>query len=360
MIPIYKPYIYETSKKLAQQAIEVGDIAQGPFIEEFEHKFAQACDRLHGVTCCNGTVALYMAIKALDLPKGSEVIVPSMTIISCLTAIVENHLTPVFCDIDASTYNIDFESAQSKVGPNTSAMIVVNTYGLMVDLDRLKAFQEANPNIKIVEDASESHGALGLDRVAGSVGDISIFSFYTNKIVSMGEGGIILTNDADTFSKLKQIRNLNFTDRRKYVHDAAGFNFRLTNLQCAIGLGQLENMHETIRHRKRVATAYDSRLSDINIQLPAQPLGYDNVYWYYAVRVHQNYEKVLAQLTDKGIDYRHFFYPLHKQPFIQSPEVLINSQKCFESGLLLPIFNELTDEEIELITTTIKQAIWSN
>ena len=354
MIPIFKPYLYQESKDLAKQAIDNGDIAQGPNIELFEREFSSYCDRKYGVTCSNGTIALYLAIKALNLPENSEVILPSMTIISCLTAIIENNLKPVFCDIDPITYNIDFSSLKSKITPNTSAVIVVNTYGLVVDTDKLIEFKQKYPYIKIIEDASEAHGATHKKIKAGSIGDISIFSFYTNKIVTTGEGGIILTDDNEIYNSLLQLRNLNFIDRKKYIHSDAGFNFRLTNVQCAIGLGQLKNINKTIQQRKRVAFEYNKYFSNNpNIQIPFEDENYSNVYWYYGIIVKNNYDKVLAALNNHQIDYRHFFYPLHKQPFINSEEVFKNSEYSFASGILLPIFNELSDQEIKLISKTI-------
>jgi len=354
MIPIFKPYLYQESKDLAKQAIDNGDIAQGPNIELFEREFSSYCDRKYGVTCSNGTIALYLAIKALNLPENSEVILPSMTIISCLTAIIENNLKPVFCDIDPITYNIDFSSLKSKITPNTSAVIVVNTYGLVVDTDKLIEFKQEYPYIKIIEDASESHGATHKKIKAGSIGDISIFSFYTNKIVTTGEGGIILTDDNEIYNSLLQLRNLNFIDRKKYIHSDAGFNFRLTNIQCAIGLGQLKNINKTIQQRKRVAFEYNKYFSNNpNIQIPFEDENYSNVYWYYGIIIKNNYDKVLAALNNHQIDYRHFFYPLHKQPFINSEEVFENSEYSFASGVLLPIFNELSDQEIKLISKTI-------
>lgn len=354
MIPIFKPYIYPEAKELAKQAIDNGDIAQGPYIELFERNFASYCNRSYGVTCSNGTVALYLAIKALNLPEGSEVILPSMTIVSCLTAIVENGLKPVFCDIDPITHNIDFTSLESKITSNTLAVIVVNTYGLVVDTGKLFYFKQKYPHIKIIEDASESHGATHKGLKAGSLGDISIFSFYTNKIVTTGEGGIILTNNSKVHKSLLQLRNLDFIDRKKYIHSSAGFNFRLTNIQCAIGLGQLQNIEETIQQRKRVAFEYNKYfLKNPNIQIPFEDENYNNVYWYYGIIVNKNYSKVLTALTDNQIDYRHFFYPLHKQPFVNSKETLINSEATLNSGILLPIFNELTNDEIKLIAKTI-------
>lgn len=354
MIPIFKPYLYQESKDLAKRAIDSGDIAQGPCIELFEKEFSSYCSRKYGVTCSNGTVALYLAIKALNLPKGSEVILPSMTIVSCLTAVVENGLKPVFCDIDPVTYNIDFTSLESKITSGTLGVIIVNTYGLVVDTDKLYEFKQKYSHIKIIEDASESHGATHKGLKAGSLGDISVFSFYTNKIVTTGEGGIVLTDDPEIYNQLLKLRNLNFIDRKKYIHSDAGFNFRLTNIQCALGLGQLQNIEETIQQRKRVAFEYNKYFLDHpNIQVPFEDKNYSNVYWYYGIVVNTNYKKVLAALTDNEIDYRHFFYPLHKQPFINSKETFKNSESSFDSGILLPIFNELTNQEIKLISEVI-------
>jgi perosamine synthetase len=354
MIPIFKPHLYQESKDLAKQAIDNEDIAQGPNIELFENRFSSYCNRKYGVTCSNGTVALYLAVKALNLPKGSEIILPSMTILSCLTSIVENDLNAVFCDIDPITYNVNFNSLESKITSKTSAIIIINTYGLVVNTDELKRFKLKYPNIKIIEDASESHGASHKEVKAGSLGDISTFSFYTNKIVTTGEGGMILTDDEKIYKTLLELRNLNFIDRKKYIHSDVGFNFRLTNIQCAIGLGQLQNVNETIYHRKRIAFEYDKHFSDnVNIQIPYKDKNYNNVYWYYGILVKKNYNKVLESLTKNGIDYRHYFYPLHKQPFINSSEILLNSETSFDTGILLPIFNELSNDEIKFISQTI-------
>ena len=358
MIPMFKPYLYEESKSMAIEAIETGYIAHGPNIEKFEKEFAEYCTRSYGTTCSNGTVALYIAIKALELPKGSEVIIPSMTIMSCLTAILENDLVPVYCDIDPISFNADFDSLESKVTTNTSAILLINTYGLVVDTDKLKLFRSKYPNIKVIEDASEAHGAYHKNNIAGSLGDVSTFSFFTNKIVTTGEGGIVLTNDPEIDARLKLLRNLCFTDRAKYIHSDAGFNFRMTNIQCAIGRGQLMNIDETIKHRKRVAYSYNTLLgSNKHIQLPFENEDYKNVYWYYSILVNKNYNEVLSALKNNGIEYRHFFYPLHKQPFINSTETIKNSENCFEKGILLPIFNELSAHEIAFISKTILEEL---
>jgi len=358
MIPISIPKLYEEDKDLAKKAIDDNFIANGEQIIQFENEFAKFCNRKYAVTCCNGTVALYMAVKALNLPKGSEVIVPSMTILSCLTSITENGLVPVFCDIDIDTWNVDFKSIESKITENTSAIIVVNTYGLVVDPNKVMTLKTKYPEIKIIEDASESHGASYENIIAGSIGDIATFSFYSNKIITMGEGGCILTDNIDTYNQLLMLRNLNFTERKRYIHSDIGFNFRLTNMQASIGLGQLHNIDKTISDRKRVASRYNQWFeTNDKIQIPLQPKGYNNVYWYYSILVKTNYDIVLQALTENEIDYRHFFYPLHKQPFINSKETLPSSEYVSKHGLILPTYSELTNDQIDYIANTILKFI---
>jgi len=358
MIPIAVPKLNKKEKKLAIRAIKNGNIAHGEHIEEFEKKFSEFCSRKYGVTCSNGTTALYIAVKALNLPKGSEVILPSMTILSCLTAITENNLSPVFCDIDSKTLNVDFDSIVKKITSKTSAIIVVNTYGLMVDVDAISKIKKDYPHIKIIEDASESHGARYKDIIAGSIGDISTFSFYANKIITTGEGGMVLTDDEDVYASLLKLRNLNFLDRKKYIHSDVGFNFRMTNIQCAMGIGQLENIKKTIKHRRRIAKKYNKCFKDnLYITTPFEDDIYYNVYWYYTIRVTKNYDEVLNALTENEIDYRHFFYPLHKQSFINSKEKLKNCEDAFSTGIILPTFSDLTSKQIRFISETIINAI---
>lgn len=358
MIPISIPHLYKEDKQYAIKAIKDGHIGQGNNIKLFEEKFSNYCGRTYGVTCSNGTVALYLAIKALNLPKGSEVIIPSMTIVSCLTSVLENDLIPVFCDVHPDTWNIDFKSALYKINSNTSAIIVVDTYGLVVSVDDILSIKSQYPNIKIIEDASEAHGASYWDYKAGSIGDISTFSFYSNKIITTGEGGMILTDDKNIYQRLLSLRNLNFTERNKYIHSEAGWNFRLNNISCSIGLGQLKNINQTVNQRVRIALRYNRNLGKCSyIQLPFESFSHVNVYWYYAVIIKKNYDKVLKALQENKIDYRHFFYPLHKQPFINSEESLPVSEYLFDNGLILPTFTKLKNSEIDFISKVIIKAI---
>jgi len=357
-IPISMPSLYEEDKQLAIKAIEDGYIANGEQIGEFENKFAAFCNKKYGVTCSNGTVALHLAIKALNLPAGAEVILPAMTIVSCLSAVVENNLTPIFCDSDPNTWNVDFSSIRSKITKKTVAVLLVDTYGLVVNFQELQSLKRDYPSLIIIEDASEAHGGTSFGKKAGSLGDISTFSFYANKIVTTGEGGIVLTDDYDTYQRLLSLRNLNFIDRKKYIHSEAGFNFRLTNLQCCLGLGQLQNIDKTIYHRKRIALEYNRLFEGYSsIQTPYNDENHSNVYWYYTILIKSNYNQVVQALQANQIDYRHFFHPLHKQPFFHNNQSLPVAELLSATGLILPTYNQLTSNQIEHIAQTIIQQL---
>ena len=356
MIPISIPHLYKEDKDLAIEAIETGFIAQGKNIKLFEEKFAEYCGRKYGVSCSNGTVALYLAIKSLNLPKGSEVILPSLTILSCLTAVLENGLKPVFCDSHLHNFNAFFPSIIDKITNKTSAIMLVDMYGLMVDPEKVKKLKEDFKHIKIIEDASEAHGASFNGEMAGSLGDISTFSFYANKIITTGEGGMVLTDDKDTYERLCSLRNLNFVDRKKYIHSDIGFNFRLSNLNCSLGLGQLKNIDKTIENRKRVGERYRIGLvKNAKIRLPQKE---NNVYWYYAIVVKEGLEKVIRALEENKIDYRRMFHPLHKQPFIKNNETLIIAEHLAERGLILPTYTTLEDYQIDFICDVINTSLY--
>lgn len=358
MIPISRPKLYREDKQLILKAVSEGNIANGPQIKEFETKFAEYCNRKYAVTCSNGTAGLYLALKALKLPKNSEVIIPTLTIVSCLSAVELNKLKPVYCDSDLKTWNLSFKSLRSKITANTSAIMLVNTYGLLVDVEELTKLKKDYPHIKIIEDASESHGATYKDVCAGSLGDVSVFSLYANKIVTAGEGGIVLTDSEEVYINLLQDRNLNFIDRKKYIHSEAGFNFRLTNLQACIGLGQLANISKTLKNRVRIAKQYNKHFKQYpEIQTPFVGKGYKNVYWYYTIVVKSKQPQMLKALEDNGIDYRHVFYPLHQQPFSQVQEKLPNSEYLHEHGIILPTYTELTNQQIDFIAQTILKTL---
>ena len=358
MIPISIPHLYKEDKSWAKNAINEGFIANGPNIALFEKEMAFYCNRRYAITCSNGTVALYLAIKALNLPIGSEVILPTLTIVSCLTAITENGLTPVFCDSDIITWNVSFESLKTKITSKTSAIILVDMYGLILNVNEVNKLKREYPHIKIIEDASEAHGSEFNGTRAGSIGNISTFSFYANKIITTGEGGMVLTDDEGVYDKLCLLRNLNFIDRKRYIHSEVGFNFRLNNISCCIGLGQLKNIDKTIKQRRRIAKRYSHHLNKLEaIQLPYSESENDNVFWYYTVIIKENIDKILTRFIESNIDYRHTFYPLHKQPFINSDEILSNAEYISKNGIILPTYTKLTNKQIDFICGVIKEVL---
>jgi len=355
--PINIPHLFPEDKKYALEAIETGWISSaGPMVEKFETEFSKFCNRKYAVSVSNGSCALLVAVSSLKLPKGSEVILPSTTIISCYNAIVQSGLVPVFCDVDLDTWAISPDSIEDKISNNTSAIMVVDLYGNMVDVDRIKDIADRY-DLKIIEDAAEAHGASYKDTVAGSFGDVSIFSFYSNKIITTGEGGMVVTDDFDIYTNAVNMKNLYFHSRNKYIHSDIGYNFRMTNIQAALGLGQLENVDHTISDRRRVAHHYNSRLENIEIQLPVEKEGFFNVYWYYSILIKKDIQLVIDNFKKNGIDYRHFFRPLHKQPFIGSTDTLPNSEYLHLVGINLPTYTGLSNRDIDFICDKILEVV---
>tara|TARA_Y100000592_G_scaffold14898_1_gene21614 strand:+ start:2754 stop:3836 length:1083 start_codon:yes stop_codon:yes gene_type:complete len=356
--PINIPHLYEEDKKYATEAIKTGWISSaGPMVKKFEDEFSKFCDRKYAVSVSNGSCALLVAVASLKLPKGSEVILPSTTIISCYNSIVQNDLVPVFCDVDLDTWTICPDSIEEKINDKTSAIMVVDLYGNMINVDRIKSIAKDN-NLKVIEDAAEAHGAKYKDIVAGSFGDVSIFSFYSNKIITTGEGGMVVTDDLDIYQNAVNMKNLYFENREKYIHSDIGYNFRMTNVQAGLGLGQLENVNKTIEHRRRIAKRYNERLRNNKyIQLPIEKENFFNVYWYFSILIKENKKLVIDNLTKNKIGYRHFFKPLHTQSFINAMDMIPNSEYLHSVGINLPTYNDLTNDDIDFICDKILEVL---
>lgn len=356
--PINIPHLYAEDKAYAKEAIDSGWIsAKGPYVERLENEFAKWCNRSYATTVSNGSSALLTALYALNLPKGSEVILPATTIVSCYNAIVQNGLKPVFADVYPDTWTITPASVADKITDNTSAILVVDLYGNMVNTEHIANVARSS-GLKIIEDAAEAHGAYDKNYRAGQFGDVSIFSFYANKIVTSGEGGMLLTDDVGILNRAKNFKNLFFSDQKLYCNTDVGYNLRMTNVQCAMALGQLENVETTIQHRRRIAARYNENFKDsINIKLPVEKPGHRNVYWYYSILLTSGRDKVMRALDDAEIDYRSFFKPLHKQEFVNTRDSLPVSEYLYTHGLNLPTYNDLTNEDIDYISAVVLQAL---
>ena len=365
MIPVCEPTLLGNEKKYVDKCIDTNWISSsGSFIEEFEEKFSKACDAKHGVSCSNGTTALHLTLAALGIGKGDEVIVPDFTIIAVANSVIYTGATPVFVDSEMKTWNMDPDRIEEKITGKTKAIIAMHTYGCPADMDRINGIARKH-NIKVIEDAAEAHGATYKGRQAGSLGDIGCFSFYANKIITTGEGGMVVTNDNEVADKARLLRNHAFTKPR-FVHHEIGFNYRLTNIQAAIGVAQMENFDKLREMRQANARIYDEELKGIDgITLPPKcPYG-TSVYWMYGILIDKDKfgigkDEAMKLLLEQGIETRSFFYPMHLQPaYKEMQEIDCSgnypaSEQLYEQGFYLPSSSHLTPEQIKMICSTLK------
>jgi perosamine synthetase len=263
MIPINEPLLDGNEKKYLVECIDTGWISsEGPFVTKLEEDFAQRIGRKYGVAVSNGSVAIDATIAALGISKGDEVIMPTFTIISCVAPIIRAGAIPVFVDVDPVTWNMCVEDIEKKITTKTKAIMVVHIYGLPVNMD-IVLDVAAKYDLKVIEDAAEVIGQTYKERNCGSFGDISTFSFYPNKHITTGEGGMILTDDLNLANKCRELRNLSFIPPRRFIHEELGWNFRMTNLQAALGVAQLERLDEFVEKKRQIGYWYNELLKDI-------------------------------------------------------------------------------------------------
>jgi perosamine synthetase len=371
MLPVNEPLIMDREKQLISQCLETGWISsEGPFIKEFEERFANYIGKKYGIAVSSGTAALEIAVKALGLPEGSEIIVPTFTIISCVQAIVKAGLNPVLVDCDYRTFNMIPEEVERKITKNTKAIMVVHIYGLPVDMAPILDIARKY-NLLIIEDAAEVIGQTYKGKLCGSFGDISVFSFYPNKHITTGEGGMILTDDENLYEKCKGYRNLcfSFDPDRRFIHEEIGWNYRMTNLQAALGIAQLERIQEHINKKIWIGKKYNELLADLQdiCYLPAPKTDYaENIYWVYTIVLKDDYPKnakqIMKELRDKGIGTRSFFYPMHLQPVFQrmglfKGDTYPNSEKLYEKGFYIPSGLALTEEQINEVSNALHEVL---
>jgi len=364
MIPVNTPLFAGNEKKYLLECIDTGWISsEGPFVQKFEENFSAKVQRQYAVAVSSGSAALDCAMQALQLPAGSEVIVPTFTIISCVASIVRAGCIPVLVDAEADTWNMDVSTLRNKITPGTSAIMVVHIYGLPVDMEPvLKLAKEFD--LKIIEDAAEQHGQLYNDKPIGSFGDISVFSFYPNKHITTGEGGMIVTDNPELAERCRSIRNLCFIPSKRFYHEELGHNFRITNLQAAVGLAQLEQLDTFIERKRRMGSYYDVRLSGVSVlQLPLKSKSFaENIYWVFGVVLTDDYPHDAAYVMNKlaalGIGTRPFFYPMHKQPVFHkmglfNSESLPVSERLAERGFYIPSGLALTTADQDIVLESL-------
>lgn len=368
-ISVNTPIIGNLEMKYVSQTLKTGWISSsGPFLEKFESKWAKYCDRKYGIAVCNGTAALQTAIACLQLKPGDEIVMPTFTIVSCALAVLVNDCKPILVDCDRYTWTMDVNMIEEKITPKTKAIMVVHIYGHPADMDPILKLAKKY-NLYVIEDAAEAHGAEYLEhretssshwQRCGGFGDVSIFSFYANKPITTGEGGMIVTDDEKLANKARAFRNLCFLPERRFYHEELGFNFRLTNIQAAIGLAQLQRINSIIKKKKQIGKKYTYLLKDIDlIQLPAEKSWAKNIYWMYGIVLKKesgwNAKKVADRLYAKGIETRPFFLGMHKQPVFQKKGLFKNQSYpvadfLADQGLYLPSGLALTDAQIIYIS----------
>lgn len=322
-IPVNEPLLDGNEKRYLLECIDTGWISsEGPFINQFESQFATKVGRSNAIAVSNGTAAIDAAIEALGISPGDEVILPTFTIISCIGQIIRAGAKPVFVDSHPITWNMDVAQIEEKITSRTRAIMMVHIYGLPVDVDAVLDIAQRH-NLAVIEDAAEMHGQTYKNRPCGSFGDISTFSFYPNKHITTGEGGMIVTNDNRLAENCRSLRNLCFQSKKRFVHERLGWNLRMTNLQAALGVAQLERLDEFVARKRSMGQLYTALLNGIDgIQLPLARTDYaDNIYWVYGIvlddAIDFDAEEAIKRLANKGIGCRPFFWPLHEQPVLQ-------------------------------------------
>ncbi len=364
MIPVNEPKLGEKEIEYVMECLKTGWISSaGKYIEEFERCWAEYCDMPHAIAVSNGTVALEAAIACIDLHPGDEVIMPTFTIISCALAIVEHGGIPVLVDSDPDTWCMDVDQVEAKITPRTRAIMPVHIYGHPVDMDPVKALADKH-GLLIIEDAAEAHGAEYKGRRCGGLGDISCFSFYANKIVTTGEGGMVLTRNDVLAEKVRAYRNLCFRPEKRFYHTELGRNYRMTNIQAAIGLAQVEEIESRLAHKRWMAQTYNKNLKELSqLQLPVEKAWARNVYWMYGLVVDESTGmdavEFARRLREHKVETRPFFLGMHEQPVFHKSGLFLEehypvAERIARQGLYLPSGLTLTEEQLDLVCRAVK------
>jgi len=355
-IPVNEPLLDGNEEKYLVECIRTGWISsEGPFIKKFEEEYAARIGRKYGVAVSNGSVALDAAVVALKIGAGDEVILSTFTIISCAAAVVRAGAVPVLVDCDPDTWNMDIAQVEERITPRTKAIMVVHIYGLPVDMDPLLELAKKH-GLKVIEDAAEMHGQTYKGKPCGSFGDISTFSFYPNKLITTGEGGMIVTDDPILAEKCRSLRNLCFIPELRFVHDELGWNLRMSNLQAALGVAQLERLDEFVQIKRRMGLRYTELLFDTpGIQLPLAQTDYaDNIYWVYGMVLDNSVpfdaKEAMVRLGKQGIGTRPFFWPMHEQPVFRKMNLFAGeshpiAERIARRGFYIPSGLALTGDQ---------------
>lgn len=363
-IPVNEPLLNGNEKKYLCECIDTGWISsEGPFVKQFEEKMSAAAGRKYGIAVSNGTAALEVAMQAIGIGKDDEVIMPTFTIISCAMAVTKLGAKPVLVDSDIDTWNMQIDEIENKITPKTKAILMVHLYGLPAEINHILELARKY-NLKVIEDAAEMHGQTYYGKPCGGFGDISTFSFYPNKHITTGEGGMVVTDNEALAEKCRMLRNLCFRKDVRYVHDEISDNYRFTNLQVAVGLAQLERLDEFVEKKREIGKFYTNALANIEgIKLPVAKTEYaDNIYWVYGIVLDKetilSNQDITKLLAAEGIGTRTFFWCMHEQPVYQKQgmfdgEKYENAEYLARKGFYIPSGLAITKTQMEIVADKI-------
>jgi len=366
MIRVNEPVFSGKELEYLSQCIKTNWISsEGPFVREFEEKFAQFCGVKYGVACTNGTTALHLGLLSLGIKKGEEVIMPAFTMIATAYALIYIGAKPVLADAEPRTWNMNVNQVEAKVNKKTRAILAVHIYGHPVEMDTLWKIAKKK-ELFIFEDAAEAHGAEFRGRKTGSLGDAAAFSFYANKIITTGEGGMVVTNSGKIAEEARYLRNMAFQKKARYLHKDIGYNYRMTNLQAAVGLAQVLRINGLVAKKRKIASLYNERLKKIEgLVIPIEESWAKNVYWMYSILIDKKVfgisrDKFKQELSKNGIETRSFFVPMHKQPVFRKMGLFLResypvSEDISKKGLYLPSGLNLDAKKIDFICEKIKK-----
>ena len=365
-VPVNQPVINQGNEaKYLLECIETGWVSsEGPFVHRFENEFANRVDRKFGIAVSNGTTALDIAVDALGITQGDEVILPAFTIVSCIHQILRVGAKPVFIDSDLEHWNMQVDQIEKKITSKTKAILMVHIYGLPANVDEILELAKRY-NLCVIEDAAEMHGQTYKGKACGSFGDISTFSFYPNKHVTTGEGGMLVTNSEELATKIRSLRNLCFDAENRFVHERIGWNARMTNMQAALGVAQLEQLDDFVSKKRQIGEYYNSEFSDLSkLQLPLSQTSYArNIYWVYGILLPKSCgvsaKQFMLELQSLGVGTRPFFAPLDDQPFldiygIKRGENCPNAKQLHDFGFYIPSGLGLTKTQMEYVSEKVK------
>lgn len=370
MIPVNEPALGERELELVADCVRSGWVSSaGRYLDEFEQRWAEYCGVKHGVAVSSGTAALDVAVSCLYLQPGDEVILPSFTIISCAQAVTKHGGVPVLVDCDPDTWCLDVDQVAARITPRTRAVMPVHMYGHPADMDPLRELADRH-GFPLIEDAAQAHGAEYKGRRCGGLGDISCFSFYANKIITTGEGGMVLTDRDDRAAHARAYRNLCFRSDRRFYHEELGENYRMTNLQAALGVAQLDRVDEIVAHKRAMAAAYTERLRPCEaLQLPTEREWARSTFWMYGVVLKAGdrtgvglAEELAKPLQKRGVQTRPFFLGMHEQPAFHRVGLFTGesypvTERLARQGLYLPSGTALTDEQVTAVCAAVQEVL---